>query len=147
MRVLLLQDVDHVGPRGELITVSDGFARNFLLPRKLAERATVGSEQVAARFKSSAEKRRGERRRQDEELAAKLGAVSCTLTRKAGDDEKLFGSVSGADVAEALKAQGFEVDRRYVVLEAPIKSLGVYTVPVRLAAGIEAAVKVWIVRG
>lgn len=147
MKVLLLHDVEHVGPRGELVSVSNGFARNFLLPRKLAQPATAGSEAFAARLKQAGAKRRAEQATRDQETAGKLGEVSCTLTRKAGEDEKLFGSVTSADVAEALAAQGFAVDRKQVHLAEPIKALGVYTVTVRVAPGAEAGVKVWVVKG
>ncbi len=146
MKVLLLKEMPALGSRGDLITVSNGYARNYLIPRKLAVPASEGVMEYAGRLKAQEEKRSQERRRQEEELAAKLSSVSCTLKRKAGEDEKLFGSVSGADIAEALNTQGFDVDRHQVVLEQPVKALGVYTVPIQISSGIKTSVKVWVVK-
>ncbi len=146
MKVLLLRTVKDVGARGQLVDVSDGYARNFLFPRDMASPATPGAVKYAARLKAAEDKKREERHRQEDELAEKLSGVSCTISRKAGEDEKLFGSVSGADIAEALKSQGFEIDRRNVELGQPIKSLGVHAVTVRVSARRPADVKVWVVR-
>ena len=147
MRVLLLKEVEHLGVRGQLLQVTEGYARNFLLPRKLAIPATPGVEAQAARMQAAEAKKRDARMAEFKALADKLSGVSCTLARKAGPDEKLFGSVAAADVAEALAAQGFAVDRKQVHLAEPIKALGVYTVTVRVAPGAEAGVKVWVVKG
>ncbi len=146
MRVLLLKEVESLGVRGELVQVADGFARNYLLPRKLAVPATSGVEAQAARMKAAEAKKRDARLAELKALADKLSGVSCTLTRKAGADEKLFGSVAAADIAEALAAQGLPVERRQVQLTEHLKTLGVFTVPVKLAPEITAQVKVWIVR-
>lgn len=146
VKVLLLKGVDHLGYRGEIVEVNDGFARNFLFPRKLATAATGGTEAWSQRMKAAEAKKVAEERKGLEVLAGQLAAVSVTLTRKAHDDEKLFGSVTSADIADALKSQGLEVDRRKIHLPDHLKTLGVFTVPVRLAQGLEAPVKVWIVR-
>jgi large subunit ribosomal protein L9 len=146
MRVLLLKEVEHLGVRGQLIQVAEGYARNFLLPRRLAVPATAGVEAQASRMQAAEAKKREARMAEFKALADKLSGVSCTLARKAGPDEKLFGSVAAADVAEALAAQGFAVERRQVQLEEHLKTLGVFTVPVKLAPEITAQVKVWIVR-
>jgi len=146
MRVLLLKEVESLGVRGELVQVADGYARNFLLPRKLAVPATSGVEAQAARMRAVEDKRREARNAELKALADKLSGVSCTLTRKAGPDEKLFGSVSAADIAEALAGQGLSVERRQIQLEEHLKALGVFTVPVKLAPEITAQVKVWVVR-
>lgn len=146
MKVLLLQRVENLGFRGDLKNVSDGYARNFLIPRKLATPATEGVEAYAQRLREDEEKRRVIENAQLAETKDKLAAVSCTISRKAGDDEKLFGSVTSADVADALNRQGFSIEKRKVVLDEPIKALGVFTVKVRLSPEHEADVKVWVVR-
>ena len=146
MQVLLIQDVEHVGETGRLVNVRDGFARNYLFPRRLAVPATKAARGHAARLEAGAETRRSKRAAEMKALAEKLGGVSCTLPRKAGTDEKLFGSVTAADVAAALTAQGIPVDRRQVVLPESLRALGVHTVPVRLGPDLTPSVKVWIVR-
>jgi large subunit ribosomal protein L9 len=146
MRVLLLKNVEHVGPRGDMVEVSDGYARNYLIPRKLATLATSGVTAFAERLKKAETSRREQEGAQLKEFAERLSAASCTLVRKSGEDGKLFGSVTPADVAAALGTQGFEVDRRKIEMGEPIKSLGVYTVSARLSAEHVASVKVWVVR-
>lgn len=146
VKVLLLKGVEHLGHRGQIVEVNDGYARNFLFPRKLAAVATPGTTAWAERLKAVEAKRQAEERKELEALGAKLATVSVTLTRKAHDDEKLFGSVTSADIADALASQGLAVDRKKIHLPDHLKSLGVFTVPVRLATGLEAPIKVWIVR-
>ena len=146
MKILLLQDVEHVGPRGELVTVADGFARNFLIPRKLAQVATKGGEKFSKQLKAMEGKRQAKLEAEFRALAEKLLGVSCTIVRKAHEDQKLFGSVSSQDISASLAAQGFAIDRKKIHLAEPIKALGVYTVPVKLAPGIESPVKVWVVK-
>ena len=146
MRVLLLKEVETLGVRGELVQVSEGYARNFLLPRKLAIPATAGVEAQAGRMMAADAKRREAKLAELKALADKLSGVSCTVSRRVGADDKLFGSVSAADVATALAAQGLTVDRRQIQLEEHIKTLGVFTVPVKLAPEVVAQVKVWVVK-
>lgn len=146
MKVLLLKMVEKLGTPGLLADVSDGYARNFLIPRGLAVVATDGAARFAGQLKASEERRRQKEEQEQKETAGRLSGVSCTISRLAAEDEKLFGSVSPADVAEALGAQGFAVDRKEIVLDEPIKALGVYTVTVRLGQRHEAQVKVWVVR-
>src|SRR5688572_17696368 len=124
MRVLLLKEVEHLGSRGKLVNVKDGFARNFLFPRQLATPATPGAESYAARLEAVEAKRQAEEAKTYADLAAKLSGVSCSLPRKAGADEKLFGSVSAGDIAAALAGQGFKIDRKKIVLAEPLKALG-----------------------
>ena len=146
MDVILRQDVEKLGRAGDVVSVKDGYARNYLLPRGLAYQATTGT-----RRKLEAEQA-GRARRQATEIeaaraeAAKLEPVSLTFTMKAGEGDKLFGSVTAADVAEQLKAQGFAVDKKQVELHEPLKALGVYKVPVRLHAEVKPEVRVWVVR-
>lgn len=146
VKVLLLAEVEHLGPRGNLVNVADGYARNYLFPRKLATLATAGVEEFAGRLQASEAKRRTAEQAELTALATKLTDVSCSLPRKAHDDEKLFGSVSAGDVSVALAAQGFKVDRKHIELAEPIKTLGVFTIPVNLGHGVKSSVKVWVVR-
>lgn len=145
MRILLLKSVEHLGPRGDVREVADGYARNYLIPRKLATPATAGLEAHAQRLQRTESKHRQQEHVELKRQVETLGQISCTLVRKAGDDQKLFGSVTSADVADALKTQGLAVDKRQINLQEPIKSLGVFTVLVRLSAEHKANVKVWIV--
>ncbi len=143
---MLLRRVGGIGSEGEIVEVSDGHARNFLIPRGLAAPATEGTERFAGRMKHVIEARR---QKEDAELAAlaeKLGKAECTLARKAGEDGKLFGSVTAADVAEALRAQGFEVDRKSVQLPEHIKTTGVFSVRVVTGGSHEASVRVSVVK-
>ena len=146
VKVLLLAEVEHLGPRGNLVNVADGYARNYLFPRKLATLATEGVEEFATRLQASEAKRRTAEHAQLVELAGKLTDVSCSIPRKAHDDEKLFGSVSAGDISASLGSQGFKVDKKHIVLAEPIKTLGVFTVPVNLGQSVSASVKVWVVR-
>jgi large subunit ribosomal protein L9 len=146
MDVILRQDVDNLGKSGELVSVKDGYARNFLLPRGLAYQATEGN-----RRKLEAEKSQRARKDQAEVTAARgeagrLEAVSLTFTMKAGEGDKLFGSVTAHDVAERLVAEGFKLDKKQIELAEPIKTLGVYKVPVRLHHDVKPEVRVWVVK-
>ena len=146
MDVILREDVDKLGRTGEVVTVKDGYARNFLLPRGLAYLATDGN-----RRRLQAEQRQRDRRVAEEvssarELATRLETVSLSFSMKAGEGDKLFGSVTAADIAERLAAEGLTVDRKAVELENPIKALGVYKVPIRLHADVKPEVRVWVVK-
>jgi len=146
MELILLEDVKDLGKRGERITVKDGHARNYLLPRKMAVPATsrgIKMMQEADRLRAVRELKV---HREAEELAKALNKVSCTAEVQAGEDDRVFGSVTSADIAELLKAQGFDIDKRKIVIEEPLKALGVYTIPVKLHGDIEAKVKVWVVK-
>ncbi len=146
MKLVLLKPVEHLGAQGAQVDVPDGYARNFLIPRKLATPATKGMMAYANRLQAGEAKRREQEEVRLKELIEKLASVSCTVTRKASEDDKLFGSVTSADLAEVFRAQGFAIDKRQIGLEEPIKSLGVFTVPVRLSPAHETNVKVWVVR-
>ncbi len=146
MDVILRQDVDNLGKAGEVVKVKDGYGRNFLLPRGLAYQATESNKRrIEAEAAQRAKKRAGEVAAAGT-LAAKLEALSLTFTMKAGEGDKLFGSVTAGDVAEKLKAEGFEVDKKAIDLAEPLKALGVYRVPVRLHADVKPEVRVWVVR-
>jgi len=144
--VILRSDVDNLGKAGEVVTVKPGYARNFLLPKGLAYEATEGNKRRLEAEKGQRAKKQAAETGAAREVAAKLEAVSLTFTMKAGEGEKLFGSVTAADVAERLKAEGFAVDKKSVELAEPIKALGVYKVPVRLHHEVKPEVRVWVVK-
>lgn len=146
MLVILRENVENLGRIGEVVKVSDGYARNFLLPRKLVVAAEENNLKVIEHHKRQLEKKRLAQRASAEELAKKLEAFSCTVSRKVGDNDKLFGSVSTSDIADAMKKAGFSVEKRSIVLESPIKSLGVHPVTVKLEPEVNATVKVWVVK-
>ena len=143
--LLLMENVPDLGNEGDIVNVADGYARNYLLPRGLGEQVTAGARAKLAKLM---EQRVEERKLQlagARALAAKIAEVSCTITVKTGEEEKLYGSVTNADIAKALSEQGIEIDRHIIVIENPIKELGVFDVKVKLHADVDATVKVWIV--
>jgi large subunit ribosomal protein L9 len=142
MEVILKEDVANLGNRGEVVKVADGYGRNFLLPRKLAMQATDANKAVIEQMKAAAARRSATERAQAQELVAKLEPVMLSFTRKSGESGHLFGSVTAADIAAGLEAQGFEVDRRKIQLSEPFKSVGDYRVAIRLHREVTAHVKV-----
>jgi len=142
MEVILKEDVANLGLRGEVVKVADGYGRNYLLPRKLAMQATEANKAVIEQMKAAAERRSASEKAQAEELLTKLDPVVLTFTRKAGESGHLFGSVTSADIAAELAAQGFEVDRRKIQLGDPIKGLGDFKVAIRLHREVTARVTV-----
>lgn len=146
MEVILREDVERLGKRGERLRVADGYARNYLFPRKLALPASESSQRAFDEESRVRVVRARKLHRHAEAIAERLKGVSLTIAAQAGDEDRLYGSVTAADVADLLAKQGFEIDKRKVHLEEPIKTLGVYTVPVRVAPGVEASVKLWVVK-
>jgi large subunit ribosomal protein L9 len=142
MEVILREHVDNLGRRGEVVKVADGYARNYLLPRKLALLATDGNKKQIERERAKFDAKDAEERKVAEAIGERLSAVEILITRKVGETAALYGSVTSADIADALAAKGFEVDRRKVQLAEPIKKLGEFTVPVRLQRDVVATVKV-----
>jgi large subunit ribosomal protein L9 len=142
MEVILKEDVLHLGNRGDLVKVADGYARNFLLPRKLAMQATLANKAVIEQMKASAARRFATEKALAEELAVKLEPVELEFTRKSSEAGHLFGSVTSSEIAAALDAQGFEIDRRKIHLDEPLKSLGEFSVAIRLYREVTAHVKV-----
>ena len=142
MEVILKEDIANVGFRGDVVKVADGYARNFLLPRKLAMQATAANKAVIEQMKSAASRRSASEKVQADELAAKLDPIVLSFTRKSGEAGHLFGSVTSADVATGLAAQGFEIDRRKIQLGDPIKALGETKVAIRLHREVTAHVTV-----
>ncbi len=146
MEVILRQHVDNLGERGQIVKVADGYARNYLLPRKMALPATEGNKRHVERERRIMETREAEEKGQAEVLASRLSAVEISIARRVGDTEQLYGSVTAADIAEYLKAKGFEVDRRRLVLADPIKTLGEHGVPLKLHRNVTVPLKVKVVR-
>ncbi len=144
MEVILKEDVVNLGHRGDVVKVADGYGRNFLLPRKLALQATAANKAVIETMKTAAARRSASEKVQAEELVAKLEPVVLSFTRKSGEAGHLFGSVTSADIATALAAEGFEVDRRKIQLAEPLKSLGETSVAIKLHREVTAHVKVKI---
>jgi large subunit ribosomal protein L9 len=146
MLVILRENVENLGRIGDVVKVSDGYARNYLLPRSLVVAADDKNISLIEHHKRGLEKKRLAQRGVAEELAKKLGEVQCTISRKVGEHDKLFGSVSAGDIADAIKAAGYTVERRSIQLAHPIKTLGVHPVTVRLEPEVSATVKVWVVK-
>lgn len=145
MEVILKDDVLHLGNRGDLVKVADGYARNFLLPRKLALQATSANKAVVEQMKNAAARRAATEKAQAEALALKLEPVVLDFTRKSGEAGHLFGSVTSADIATALAAKGFEIDRRKIVLDEPLKSVGDFKVAIKLFREVSAHIKVNVI--
>ena len=145
MEVILREDVKSLGKAGDLVRVKPGYGRNYLLPSGLAYEATEGNKKRIAAETRARSTRAAAERTEAEARAAQLGAVELTLKGKAGEEGKLFGSVTASDIAEALAAKGFEVDRRRIELDQPIKALGRHTVGVRLHADVRAEIRVDVV--
>jgi large subunit ribosomal protein L9 len=142
MEVILKEDVVNLGHRGDVVKVADGYGRNFLLPRKLALQATLANKAVIDTMKTAAARRSASEKVQAEELVAKLEPLVLSFTRKSGEAGHLFGSVTSADIAGDLAAKGFEIDRRKIVLNEPLKSVGDFSVAIRLHREVTAHVKV-----
>jgi large subunit ribosomal protein L9 len=147
MEVILRQAIEKLGQPGDVVKVSPGYARNFLLPRGIAFEATEGNKKRIAQEKQRLEAAESTRRGGAQELATKLEQVSLTFAARVGEEGKLFGSVTTADIAQQLEAQGFHIERRMIDLHEPIKALGVYRVPIRLHADVKPEVKVWVIKG
>jgi len=146
MEIILRQHVEHLGERGEIVDVAPGYARNYLLPRKLALPATVGNKKHVERERRLVEARETEAKGQAEAMAARMSAVDLTIARRVGDTNQLYGSVTAADIVELLKEKGFEVDRRKLVLPEPIKAIGDHDVPLKLHRAVRVPLVVHVVR-
>jgi large subunit ribosomal protein L9 len=144
-QVILTATVESLGTEGNTVTVADGYARNYLIPKGLAMPATPGNLRRVETLRKRREEKQAAQLQEFNGLAKKLAKQSCTITTAAGADGKLFGSVTAADISKALRSEGMEVDRRKIVLEHPIRELGVYDIDVKLHPEVSAKVKVWIV--
>jgi len=144
MEVILKEDVIKLGSRGDVVKVAEGYGRNFLLPRKLAIEATTGNKKVIEQMRAAALRRSAKEKAQAEELAKQFDGVSVSFQRRSGEHDQLFGSVTSSDIGEALEKKGFNVDRRKIQLHEPLKTLGEFTVPVKLHKEVTAHLKVTI---
>ena len=148
MDIILLERVEKLGGIGDVVTVKDGYARNFLLPRGVAYEATPGNKKRIAQEKERLEAAENARRDAAQVIANRLAEVSLTFSAKVGEEGKLFGSVTATDIAQQLEQQGFaEVEKRMIDLHEPIKALGVYKVAIRLHADVKPEIKVWVIKG
>ncbi len=145
MEVILKEHVEHLGRRGDIVKVAAGYARNYLLPRKLALAVNEGNKRQIERERKNAEARELEEKTQAEAFAARLADTEVSIPRRVGENDTLYGSVTTADIASALAAKGFEIDRRKITLVEPLKSLGQVTVPIKIHRDVTAQVKVSVV--
>lgn len=146
MEVILKEDVAKLGSRGDVVKVAEGFGRNYLLPRKLAIEASAGNKKVIEQMKAASVRRSAKEKIQAEELAKQFEGLSVSFTRRSGENDQLFGSVTPGDIAEALEKKGQTVDRRKIQLHDPLKSLGEFTVPIKLHKDVTAHLKVVIAK-
>lgn len=146
MKVILRQDYSQLGKMGDVVEVKLGFARNFLIPRNIAYEATESSLKKLEEEKKQGDRRMAKEQKTAQAVADQLAKTSVTIKMKVGEDDKLFGSVTSQMIADSLVEKGLTIDKRLIALEEPIKALGIYDVPVKLAAGVSGIVKVWVVR-
>ena len=146
MKVILQQDVSHLGSIGDVVKVKDGYARNYLVPRGLAVAADDRNVRQLEHFKRVASAKAARQLAEAKVLAARLGQTAVTIKQEAGEDNKLFGSVTSLHIAAALAAEGVEVDRKQIQLDDAIRNLGVFTVAVKVHKDVEAAVKVYVIK-
>lgn len=145
MQLILTQDVENLGKAGELVSVRPGYGRNYLVPRGFAVTATVHNKNRLDHEKSLIEKRVAKERASANDLATRINGMTLQFERQVGEDEKLFGSVTSRDIQEQLKRANVEIDHRWVTLDQPVKALGKYETQVKLAAGVTATLKFWVV--
>jgi large subunit ribosomal protein L9 len=146
MEVILREHVENLGRRGDVVKVAPGYARNYLLPRKLALAVSEGNKRIIARERQLADAHEAEEKQTAEALASRLAATELSIERRVGETEALYGSVTSADIAEALAAKGLEIEKRKIQLDEPIKAIGEFTVPVRLHRDVTAQLKVHVVK-
>ena len=146
MEIILRQGVENLGKPGDVVKVKSGYARNYLLPRGLAYEATPGNLKRIQQERDRLEAAENERRTTAQGFAEALEQVSLTFSARVGEEGKLFGSVTGADIAQQLESQGFHIEKRQIDLHEPIKALGVYRVPIRLHADVKPEIRVWVIK-
>lgn len=146
MNVILLQDIDKLGALGDEIAVKDGYARNYLIPRKMAVEATSGALKILEKKKKEKAQLEQKAREEAEQLSERISNVSCTITMEAGEEDRLFGSVTSEMISESLAAEGIEVDKKKIVMEEPIKKLGVYAVDIKLHPEVKTQARIWVVK-
>jgi large subunit ribosomal protein L9 len=146
MKVILTEDVAHLGSAGDMLKVKDGFARNYLIPKAMAVIATTENVKQLEHQKRQIQAKLNKIKKDSESLAQRIENISCTIARAAGEEDKLFGSVTTADIYAGLKNEGIEVDKKKILLDEPIKSLGIFSVPIKIHSEVTANLKVWVVK-
>jgi large subunit ribosomal protein L9 len=146
MKVILTQDIAGLGSIGDLITVKDGFGRNYLVPQGKAIQATSQNMKKLEHQKRQIREKIDKAKREAERLAARIESISCTVAKAVGEEDKLFGSVTGMDIESSLKLEGIEIDRKKINLPEPIRSLGIYNIPIKLHPEVTATLKLWVVK-
>lgn len=145
MEVILTDDVPNLGEMGDIVEVADGYGRNYLIPEGLATQATSGKKAQIEHKRRQIEREKEEQRAEAREVLEDLDGISISVPSRVAESDRLYGSVSSRDIAEVLQDQGFEVEHKDVLIDEPFRNLGIYRVPIKLASGINAHVKVWVV--
>ncbi|MBN1300899.1 MAG: 50S ribosomal protein L9 [Melioribacteraceae bacterium] len=146
MKVILRKNFEQLGKIGEVVSVKDGYARNFLIPRKIAYPAIAGNIRALEEEKIQLAKKQSKELEDAQALAAELEKVSITISVKVGEEDKIFGSVTSQMIAESLKEKGYDIDRRKIEIDEPIKALGIYSINIKIHSDVTAIVKTWVVR-
>ncbi|MCH8955504.1 50S ribosomal protein L9 [candidate division KSB1 bacterium] len=146
MKIILKEDYENLGKVGEVVEVKDGFARNYLIPKQVALQATPQNLRVIVQEKARNKIKLSKDKREAELVAEKLKEVSLTANVQVGEEDKIFGAVTSQNICELLSSKGFEIDKRKIMLEEPLKALGVFEVPIKLHTEVEAKIKVWVVK-
>ena len=146
MKVILTKDIARLGQSGEVVQVADGYARNYLIPKALAFEVTKPNMAIYEERLKQEKMQVNKAKRSAEVLAAELEKISCTAVVQVGEDDRVFGAVTSQTIAQLLTRKGYDIDRRHILLDEPIKALGVYTVGIKLHSEVEAKVKVWVVK-
>ncbi|KAF0122027.1 MAG: large subunit ribosomal protein L9 [bacterium] len=146
MKVILLEEMPSLGKTGDAVKVAEGYGRNYLIPQKKAIEATSKNIKVWEHQKNLLKDKIGKVKKETEKLAEKIEGLSCTISKQTGEEDKLFGSVTSMDIEESLKGEGVEIDRKKILLDEPIKKLGVYTIPIKLHPEVIANLKLWVVK-
>jgi len=146
MQVILTADVPHLGNMGDVVEVADGYGRNYLIPQQLAVQATTGNRRHFSHVKKQIDVRSARLREDAMKARGELDGVNVTLAKRTAGSDKLYGSVTNREIADALAESGYKVDRRQILVENPIKELGIYEVPVKLHSDVQASVRVWVVK-
>ena len=146
MKVILLEDINKFGKAGEIVTVKEGYARNYLIPKNKAKEATAGNMKILDAIKKKQTQEQAAKLGEAKKIADKIANLSLTIPAPSGEEEKLFGSVSNDDIASALTEQGVEIDKKDIILDEPIKKLGVYQVTVKVHPEVKANLRVWVVK-
>ena len=145
MKVILLEEIASLGEVGKIVEVANGYANNFLIPQKKALLANIRNLKALEHQKQIVKNKLAKVKKVSEKLVKKIESISCTISKQSGEEDKIFGSVTSMDIEEALKAENIKIDRKNILLEKPIKTLGVYSVPIKLQADVSANLKLWVV--